>query len=210
MFNPASSSKVSSCVRSVRKSLMDGLSPCTPFVLPLPFVVLHRAPASASCSAKEASSLAWTRSAKRTAASLLTTSRTCACACPRVKWRRAAASPRRMPSSRPRGAPVHAKPASKPSCSAASLPADMPSRYPAYPRRRCTTIGRGYYYHHYLLGFSLTVVKFVEKLAHSVSAWCKGASLSSTQGDSSSWEVCMLNGERRSFERLKQVSTRQS
>ena len=71
-----------------------------------------------------------------------------------------------------------------------------------------TTIGRGYYYHHYLLGFSLTVVKFVERLAHSVSAWCKGASLSSTQGDSSSWEVCMLNGERRSFERLKQVSIR--
>jgi hypothetical protein len=141
MFSPASSSNVSSCVRSVRKSSVDGHCPFSSFALPLSFVA-HSASGSASWSAV-ASSLGRTRSAKRTAASLLTISRTRACACTwpssaaglEDRWRRAAASPRRMPSSRPRGAPVSAKPASKPSCSAASLPADMPSRYPAYPQQ---------------------------------------------------------------------------
>lgn len=68
-----------------------------------------------------------------------TISRTCACTCvwPSSaaglgdRWRWAAASPRRTPSSRPRGVPVSAKPMSNPSCCAASLPADMPPRYPA-------------------------------------------------------------------------------
>ena len=139
MLSPASSSNVSSCVRSVRKSSVDGLlSPFTSFAHPLP------APFVAQRGSSESASLGGTRSAKRTAASLPTISRTrsCACACVwpssdaglGVRWRRAAASPRRTPSSRPRGAPVSAKPASKPSCSAASFPADMPSRYPACPQ----------------------------------------------------------------------------
>ena len=44
-----------------------------------------------------------------------------------------------------------------------------------------------------LLVFSLTVVKFVERLVHSASTWCKGASLSlsSAHGYSSSWDVCI-------------------
>ena len=136
MLSPASSSNVSSCVRSVRKSSVDGLCPFTSFAhpLPVPFVVQR--------GSLESDSLGGTRSAKRTAASLPTISRmrSCACAWPSsdaglgVRWRRAAASPRRTPSSRPRGAPVSAKPASKPSCSAASFPADMPSRYPACPQ----------------------------------------------------------------------------
>ena len=40
----------------------------------------------------------------------------------------AATAPRRLPSSRPRGTPTSAKPASKPDCKNASLPAMMPSR----------------------------------------------------------------------------------
>ena len=141
MFSPASSSSVSSWVRSVRKSSVDELCSFTSFAHPLPFV--------AQMGSSESALSGWTRSAKRTAASLPTISRTRSCACVwpcsdaslGVRWRRAAASPRRTPSSRPRGAPVSAKPASKPSCSAASFPADIPSRYPAYPHNDAPSAG---------------------------------------------------------------------
>ena len=73
MFSPASSSNVSSCVRSVRKSYVDGLCLFTSFAQALPFF--------AQKGSSESASLGGTRSAKRTAASLPTISRTRACSC---------------------------------------------------------------------------------------------------------------------------------
>lgn len=48
------------------------------------------------------------------------------------KFLRAFATPRSFPTVLPRGTPMEAKPSLKPSCSAASFPAVIPSRYPAY------------------------------------------------------------------------------